>query len=453
MSAQDAHYWNLQYGTRAELLGGLVIGSKVGLSNTYYNPGALGLLERPSLVLSSLALELTSFSLPQEEPQKDIKSTRLSTVPSFVAGTLWFEVLGGSQLAYSFLTRQNFDLRLSLTAEQQTPGSGGAPDTLRAGEILQEESVGENWVGITWSKATSEGLGVGATMYIAYRGQRRRSQLIGQESVTGGPGRGAHFIDTFNYWHLRTLAKLGVLYESEEYSLGVTATTPSLGILGSGSVFTSIYDPLSTPGTPFSAANYQESLTPDYQSEWSLGAGCSYKYKSTRVHASLEWYQAIARREVLPSEPFKESSAGKVLNNSAVQELDAVTNYGIGVEHVLSSKVQLFASYITNFSALPEKTDANMAIATWDINQLTGGGNFIFKGVEFTVGLEYGFGRNSIDRLQFNGGGATGELAFEAGSQEVRFRRLEGFLGFTFLFGEDPNAKPSQTLGHVPEDS
>ena len=37
--AQDAHYWNLQYGTRAELLGGAVIGSKVGISNSLYNPG------------------------------------------------------------------------------------------------------------------------------------------------------------------------------------------------------------------------------------------------------------------------------------------------------------------------------------------------------------------------------------------------------------------------------
>ena len=37
---QDSHYWTNQYGTRATLLGGAVIGSVLDLSGTYYNPGA-----------------------------------------------------------------------------------------------------------------------------------------------------------------------------------------------------------------------------------------------------------------------------------------------------------------------------------------------------------------------------------------------------------------------------
>ena len=39
--AQDAHYWTLQDGTRAELLGGTVVGSIKDLSSTFYNPGAI----------------------------------------------------------------------------------------------------------------------------------------------------------------------------------------------------------------------------------------------------------------------------------------------------------------------------------------------------------------------------------------------------------------------------
>ena len=261
--AQDAHYWNLQYGTRAELLGGAVIGSKVGLSNTFYNPGALGLLKRPSLVLSSLAIELTSISLPQDPPRDDLTNLRLSTVPNFISGTLWFGVLGGSQLAYSFLTRQDFDVRFTARAEVNTPGVGGA-DTLRAAELLTEATVGENWVGITWSKATKRGLGIGLTQYFAYRGQRTRGQFIGQQTVSGGAGQAVQYVDEFDFWHLRTLTKLGVLFERQDYSLGVTATTPSVGIMGSGSVFTSIYDPVLSPTTPIAAANSQKDLSPDY---------------------------------------------------------------------------------------------------------------------------------------------------------------------------------------------
>lgn len=42
--SQDSHYWNIQYGTKATLLGGAVIGSVSDLSATYYNPGAISLL-------------------------------------------------------------------------------------------------------------------------------------------------------------------------------------------------------------------------------------------------------------------------------------------------------------------------------------------------------------------------------------------------------------------------
>jgi hypothetical protein len=38
-AAQDAQYWTYQYGTRANLLGGAVVGSVVDVSATYYNPG------------------------------------------------------------------------------------------------------------------------------------------------------------------------------------------------------------------------------------------------------------------------------------------------------------------------------------------------------------------------------------------------------------------------------
>jgi hypothetical protein len=90
----------------------------------------------PMEVLEINAATKSEQSIPQSSPSKDIRNVSLSTVPSFVAGTLWFRVLGGSQLAYSFLTRQDFDVRLQSRVELDAPGSGGAPDTIRAGEIL-----------------------------------------------------------------------------------------------------------------------------------------------------------------------------------------------------------------------------------------------------------------------------------------------------------------------------
>jgi hypothetical protein len=447
-SAQDSHYWNLQYGTRAELLGGAVIGSKVGLSNTYYNPGALALLERPSLVLSSLALELTTYDMPRDNGP-GLSSTVLSTVPNFVAGTLWFR-LGGGQMAYSFLTRQELDVRLKLRAQEKTPGVGGAPDTSLAGEIVSEAKVNENWVGLTWSSPLRKGLGIGLTQYVAFRSQRTRGQLTGQESTSDGNAQAAQYIDDFDFWHVRTLTKLGILYEASSVSFGVTVTTPSLGLLGEGSVYTSLFDPiLDDPSLVLSAANYQEKIDPDYQSSWAIGGGMSYQYGSTRLHASVEWYAKVDRHVALATQPITENLTGLTLENSVFQESKAITNFGLGLEHVLNPRVQVFISGITNFSANPDNGLSNMASSTWDIYQFTGGSNFTLGGIEFTIGVEYGAGNKMIDRVRITDSeeGGGGNIVFEPGQQEVRYRRLEGFLGFTFLFGEDPKDKPRETLG------
>ena len=52
---QDSHYWSEQYGTRAALLGGPMIGSVRDLSATYYNPGATALHGDSRFLLSARA--------------------------------------------------------------------------------------------------------------------------------------------------------------------------------------------------------------------------------------------------------------------------------------------------------------------------------------------------------------------------------------------------------------
>ena len=61
--AQDAQYWTYQFGTRATLLGGAVIGSVLDISATYYNPGALALIEDPELVATSRVFEISNISI------------------------------------------------------------------------------------------------------------------------------------------------------------------------------------------------------------------------------------------------------------------------------------------------------------------------------------------------------------------------------------------------------
>jgi hypothetical protein len=62
-AAQDSHYWDNQYGTKGELLGGLVVGTPSDLSATFYNPGWIALYGSSSVLLTTKAAEAYSIKL------------------------------------------------------------------------------------------------------------------------------------------------------------------------------------------------------------------------------------------------------------------------------------------------------------------------------------------------------------------------------------------------------
>ena len=113
-SAQDTHYWSIQYGPVGQLVGGQVIGGVPDLSATFYNPGALALRNESSYLLSteSVQWELVSTEAPADVSVLDTSSSRFGAAPSLLAGVLprWFGE--DTRLAWSFLTRQKLDVRL-----------------------------------------------------------------------------------------------------------------------------------------------------------------------------------------------------------------------------------------------------------------------------------------------------------------------------------------------------
>ncbi len=111
-SAQDAHYWTNQYGTRAELLGGLVVGSAVDLSATYYNPGALAHVSNPTLILTTDAWQFIGITLDTGVGDDfDQTATRLRAAPRIFAVQIPSKE-SKHKFAVSVLTRHDFDLEV-----------------------------------------------------------------------------------------------------------------------------------------------------------------------------------------------------------------------------------------------------------------------------------------------------------------------------------------------------
>jgi hypothetical protein len=88
-AAQDSHYWTEQFGNRAYLLSGAVVGNPADLSAVYYNPGGLALNEATEFLLAGLGVEFTSLKVKDVvAPGADLSKSSTRFVPLLIAGEI-----------------------------------------------------------------------------------------------------------------------------------------------------------------------------------------------------------------------------------------------------------------------------------------------------------------------------------------------------------------------------
>jgi hypothetical protein len=390
--AQDSNYWSIQYGPVAHLLGGQVVAGSRDLSSTFYNPGALALADRGSFLLSaeSVQREWLSATPVSGDELFDTSTSRFGAAPSFVAGRLPRWLGKRTRLAWSLLTRQKLDLRLG---RRLVDPLGSAVESSTA-ETLFDQRVDESWGGLTFSKRLGGSTGLGLTWYVAYRGQRTRSELSVQALGSDASALSVLGVDDIDYGHIRTLAKLGWDWRGRGLEVGLTVTTPSLGVLtthGRASYTRSVSgldaDGDGRPDPPILQAQAAQDLDADYRTPWAVGGGLAWQHGSTRIYASSEWYAPVARFAVLELPARDELSARPV-----DQQLRGVLDAGVGVEHRLASGVALYGAFHTDFSAAVHDLSRNVALSDWDLYHVSAGASFGIGSNRFTLGASWAFG-------------------------------------------------------------
>ena len=133
-AAQDAQYWDIQYGPVGQLLGGQVVGSTRDLSATFYNPGGLALGEDPDFLLSVQAFKRQTVTTKPVGggPYLNLSDTEWGTFPGFVAFAFPESWLGErTRLAFSLLTRQESNQRIDQRFTASSPLAPAATGSRR----------------------------------------------------------------------------------------------------------------------------------------------------------------------------------------------------------------------------------------------------------------------------------------------------------------------------------
>jgi len=391
--AQDANYWSTAYGTRSQLLGGAVIGSPGDISSTFYNPGALALTKSAEFLLAGSAYQYQRVAVDNGSgPGKTLVSASFLTVPSLFAGEI--PILKHDRLAYAFLTRGSMDMEMNnrLVAPSLAPITGAG---FGAGEIQLKQDFSESWYGLTWAHNLSPTLGFGVSPFLTVHSQRTRAALLLEGRNNAGQSAVLSQSREFDYMYWSLLARFGLSGVRDSLTYGATFTTPNLGLFGGGSTnFNStLVDETGSIGN-IMGASYTPDLKAKHRTPLGAGAGASYGFGGTRIHAAIDWNAEISKYTVLESPEFQirkpngDSTAIVVITD----RMDAVFNWGVGLEHRFSNTLIGFASYHTDLSGRNQGESPSASVTAWDLHDVAAGVNWHVWRSDLALGLTTAFG-------------------------------------------------------------
>ncbi len=435
--AQDAHYWTYQYGARANLLGGQVVGSVVDISAVYYSPGALSLIDDPELIATSRVFEASAVSLEGAE-DRSTDDLRLDVAPGFFAGILPFRFLRDHVLAYSIFTRYRFETKLNETSlgQVELPEYGTGPvDYL--GEARLERDLNEQWFGLSWSMPIGRKLGFGVSQFLAYRGQKGIDRLSAQAYSAVDGAAVTVFERKYSYYNYRLLWKVGATFDWMGVSVGLTATTPSVSVFGEGkSLLNQTTFGQDVDGDdvedPVFIAGYEEGLSALYKSSPSLGLGATYAPGKNRIHFSAEYFTNLSEYDVMDLQDFEGQSTGDTVAFDLTHRLEAVLNAGLAFEHNFTPTFTGYGSFRTDFSARPAGSGFDISTTSWDIYHLTAGAAFRIGSADLTVGLGFGWGEKAGVALVEDVGDADQLLSPLFNGGEVKYRSARLLFAFSY---------------------
>ena len=403
--SQDSHYWTNQYGTRATLLGGAVIGSVLDLSGTFYNPGGMSLLAKPETLMAANVFRFSRVTLAGND-QKSVPLNNPNPRPaaSIIAGSVRVRGLEKHWFGYSYLARQDVEIGVSLCsagARDILPDRPGPEDY--ATQFRLDEKVSERWLGLTWSYRIGPRLGFGVTQYLAIRSHRANLQELVETLDAEGRIAMASGARQYQYRHFRTLWKIGLAADFERITLGITLTTPSLSLGGAGSTgvnATVVALDMDGDGEPDDhlAADYRDRLPVFYRSPISVAAGVTYKIDKVRVYWSAEWFAGVPLYTVVDAPGFFAQSTGEPLSTDVTQELGSVFNLGVGLEWLYSSRFKGYASFTTDYSAKRSGPATGTSLTDWNILHFVTGAEFFIRKTALTIGVGYAFGNQEVGR-------------------------------------------------------
>jgi len=468
LNAQDRQFWDQAVGSKAALLGGIVVGGIRDYSATYYNPGALGFLSKKSLSVNFNAYGIKDFQfINGGGPDIDSRYTRVSLYPASLAGPLSF--IGDSLNRFSYMIYCNgysyvrVSERYEGYADVIPTRQVGTEDFFEGNELLVNQGkidalLNEVSVGFGYSKKMSDNVSLGVSLIGAYRDQTKiRYESYAAFDTTNERTATTDVYIDIDYWAVRFAAKFGIAVEWEKLNFGATITTPSVAFeyASGGTDYASVMSNNvyidTTTGYPIDilASDRQEGLPVSYKTPFSIAAGIEYIFSPvTKIHFAMEWFAPLSTYAVMQPESgdfiVNETINAEQINSAELLKvydaMKSVFNVGIALEQKLTDQFTGYAAIRTDFSNADfEEIDGLfIGYTDWNNYHFTLGTSLEINETFIGIGFEYTHGERTDFPQIFNfpsGSAEPGDVVLfdQRGTCEAIYNNFNLFFGVTQL--------------------
>ncbi|MUP45617.1 hypothetical protein E0K83_07635 [Gramella sp. BOM4] len=457
IQAQDTHYWTQQFGTRSALLSGAVLGGTNDNTMIYYNPGGLGFLDNSSVSINASAYSFGNITVENALGQRaDFESNQLGSIPLVAGGMIKLKDQKW-KIGYAFINPVDFSFKgiarlennFEIIDDAESPGLeelvAEAAVTTKTSEIIFALGLGRK-LNDNWSIGLSNLFTVRSHSY-----QRNFSTYVFMNDEDRSLV-GANQTQNVEYYNVRYAAKFGAVYQSGNWSTGLTLTTPSVNFFGNGTLANNIavrnlrlFDEDRISGV---ATARQAELKSTFKSPFSVALGTNYNKGSSSAGIAVQYFNSIDIYDIMepvpgtfvrPAELAPELQSDRFLRNRAGAE--SVLNIAIGYEHQLTESLSLLVSARNDMSYFDDRLNdgpgIKTSISSWDIYHFTGGVNLDYKRSSLSLGAL--FSNGTTGKYEQPGNVDPGNLNLLEGTTtitEARYFNIGILIGYTLNIGQ-----------------
>jgi len=455
--AQPDRFWSVSFNSEASMLSGAVVGGNSDITSIYYNPAGISQIEAHKLVLNTslIKFDIESYDdyMGENTGSQDFG---FRVQPRFVSYT--FRSPKIQKLSFQFaIFNRNFESK-SIYAQENNSShyylDNVGERTIKNYDYKSEYSDYWSGLGLSYQFTPKFFVGISLLGSLKFFNYDKNMFVITSPNPELLPSSVPNYIYNFNSYERiimydgRVTAKIGALYQINQWSFGLNLSLPSFRVIGNSDVKRKIeltefpdengisHTSLQNEFAQYRVSGFKEPLSIALGFVYYSENKISQYYFTTEYFSKIETYYAIdGSQSVYPQ--YTEGSHFSSYKYGSKE----IINVAIGYKRILSKNFDLIAGFRTDFNSYSVRNDGEFENINEidkvhnDLYHLTIGSNFNWKKASFILGFEntYGALNNTESLMKINGSDAD-ILSVEKGTMDYQIYSLGLFLGFSFDF-------------------